>query len=349
MKEKDQLKENQLQSKVLVEFHGTMHHPLNIQSVKRTISALDFGLASSKGKKTVFIEASSIFLTHSEASHIQKAIKEEGILPYLMRGWLSMQYGTPSLEEAKGRIETISQRGLKDSVKAGIMPVSIEDYLIFDGLQALSEKYPFELEFESHFRDTVKQLEKGKKPFYELQQKAGKRWQEGKFDEALEIYKQHHQLQIKRDLIREKEIVEDIKAKINDLSRQKDGGFLFILFGSAHLPVAEKVKQSNTAIPAKIVLGGTVHNYAGEEIDIRLRKRELVPDELYARQLLLLCILHAMQETTDKDNVIDIGNRFDDFIVDTHKITSNLSLDQIRRICEVKMSNAEILSNYSQK
>jgi len=226
------------------------------------------------------------------------------------------------------------------------MQDDIRQYILFQKLDELKKQWNFEFEVEFHPKSTTKKITQLMEEHNYHANLAIKHWDEGKFAEALESYVKTSKVSLQMSEIREKEIVE-----IRTLLKEQNGGSLFILFGAIHSPIIEALqKKLGPKVPVKFnTLSILPEDLTIQTIYKNLREGKTAPELVYAQELLSATIVgDLVKHAEDNKSFSAYANNSETADRTIRKIITNLSLEEIRRICEEKQDVLQFLRNHPQ-
>lgn len=346
MKEQSDLispeKELDPKPRVLVTFFGENHHEINLQNLDLIKEALTQHLEKSSGRQIVLLETP--YASISEVESYKKDIKEHGFHIATVGRQMARIYRQPvSPYLVRSFIEKVS-RSSRDDLVGTLIPIQgLREYFFSEMFEGLQKRYGFEIEFETHTKQVQDKRVEKIRQWLEIQYAAIKDWHEGKFWDFLDKWKAYFVLDDQSNLSREEDLVSDISKIIKKLYKEKSGGSLFILMGSNHALMMDRIKQKTSRFGAVFEVILTTY----EEIHSKMRKGDQVPDLLYAQEFFSRQLAENIAQTLiGQKRYFFLASNLETIIEVSEQIARDYSLEEIRKICEAKTDLIPILKNH---
>ena len=335
--------------KVLISFYGLHHDELNLQVIDDIRHQISQHFRESPGRKVIFLESAAI--SRSDADRAYKGFRKEGLLRHYLRHsiWTDELGVEPSDNQIEKRIQLISDSDLPTILDKQLIPRSffILNYYLYQELDNLKRDLNFDIQFESHSKESLKKIQTVQTEFTELNNKSHLNWQNGNFDQAIEYHKEFYKKILQGGVLREEEVVDDLKSLARKLLKEKNGGSIFIIFGNAHSIVTDILKRK-LGPTSPVTTNYIDHSPTASEIEIakNLRNKENISDVMYARNLFEGTTFWLIKKLQWPKNTTQFASNFETILKTVNEVANSLSLEEIREICEKRVNLLELLRNH---
>ncbi len=271
----------------VVAFHGMIHSPFNLEGIKSAVSRFEQLLTSSSGRKVLYKESATF--TPEVAEMSKHVIEHHGLVDPLLGDILRAHRVPTVTQETLNSLRQTIDRAGTGAIEMGLVPPTMgQDFFLSYELEKQRDRFPFDIEYESHSEGTVREISDRLAEVQALEGENIDFWMRGQVDKIVENKKKIHQATRGIAELREVDIVRDLGDITQGLAHDKQNGVLFVIFGGSHIDMIETLKQTmsiegqvgyetvNTGLPQS----------PEAVIQKALRAGKEVPDNVYAQHFL---------------------------------------------------------------
>lgn len=270
-----------------VVFYGMIHSPFNLEGIKPAVGRFEQFLTSSSGRNVLYKESATF--TPEVAEMSKHVIEHHGLVDPLLGDILRAHRVTNINQETLDRLrQTINRAGTR-AIEIGLVPPTMgQDFFLSYELEKLRSRFPFDVEFESHSENTVREISDRLAEVQSLEGENIDSWMRGRVDRIVENKKKVHQATLNIAEVRYKDIVKDLANITRSLAHDKQNSVLFVMFGGSHASMIETLQQ--TASTEEQVDYETINAGLSQSPEVviqqALQARREIPDDVYAQHFL---------------------------------------------------------------
>jgi|GEM_PF-2954540 hypothetical protein len=332
---------------ILVTWLGWNHGELNLDRISPFTTLFTDHLERSSGRKILILE--NFCGTYSEAEKLNDEVRKYGGLSnHTLAIFLAKKHQNPSVEAVLRFKDELEDTSIENAIDKGLLPDDdIAEYYLNKEIDRLQSKYGFEIEMESHPKPVAKEIEMLYGKVDKYRSLADQLWAEGKFDLSLQsVQKAERTEKQQANSVREHSFINKLKSDLRKL-RKEGSGSIFVTLGAAH-NLASSAIQNEVGSIASVRF--TFHDLEQQPLKLiignLIGRGETVPDLLLARYMLWLQMFNEIENHLGHKKIKSIlANNYGLFRNASETAVQNLSLEEIRKICETKTDLLSIVQN----
>ena len=356
LKERDRhtdSKEIEQNYKVLVTFQGVNHHDLNLQGLQKVKEGIVGHLEASHGENTIILEGGG---SSTMVKRLKLAIKKYGFgEDYIISGILKRKNGMrrePTFNEIdRLKNKMNNAQSIDEILRDNLIPRdTVRYYYLFRMLGELNKSYAFNVDFEEWPPQVAQKRKQLTESYTVLQKETFNQWLNGDFSHVVENWKIYCNQDIQQINVRDIEMVDNLKKRTRKLVDSKEGGSIFVLFGTLHQDILDTLSRKFGKNPPirfnKSVWGES--NSIIVQILSTLKKGGKVEDVLYSQEFLSKMFFQKLFDHAHvKGRIFQLTHHFEDLDKEVNTLAREFSLEEIQRLCESKFDLVKFLKQNS--
>lgn len=278
---------------------------------------------------------------------VRNQIKQTGLLISIVHGMLPPE---ATVSDAKSLVAKVSSNDLETVINKHLLPEEkLHTYFFDQELERLRQKYIFEIEHESHSKPIHERIVKLRTQANNLGLQARQHWASGQFQEGVHAWKGNFQVINQLTLLRNPEIIDDLKLISKKLMRENEGGSLVILFGGSHSSLIDILQRKlGPKAPVKFdSIDLMPQNIPDSKIFSILQSNKTPEDLDYAQDFLINCMNELLRlHFLNQRNLHIFANNWQTIYEVAVRVATSLSLGQIEGLIRSQSDFVEFLRRH---
>lgn len=332
-----------------VTFYGMVHSPFNLEGIKPAVNHFEQLLASSSGRNVLYREDAT--LTFEDAERNKIVIAHHGlvdpILGNIFRAHGELPRGQDDLDNLR---QAVDRAGTRRAIESGLVPSHMaQDFFLSYELEKLRDRFPFDIEYESHSEDTVREISDLLTEAQALEGENLDYWMRGQVDRIVVNKKKSHRATFHIAQLRRPDIVDDLAKIAGDLAKDKQNGVTFVLFTVLNAPIIDSLQEDvpwETQIGFETINAGLPQS-PDTKIQEGLRTGKEVPDEVYAQHFFQTLMSVSVQTAAMyRRRPSAYAENYETLARTISTIATSFSLQQIEEISKSRRDILDVLRTH---